>query len=110
MNGRPTVKGEYITPMPISHVADDEEDDDDPEDPDESDMDSDDDDDLETQTEPCPHCGADVYVHAQQCPVCGEYISTGRPRKTNQPRWIIITVLLILLPLIYVMIVVWRGS
>ena len=39
--------------------------------PDEDDMDD------ESETSPCPHCGADVYEDSVQCPVCGEYITSG---------------------------------
>lgn len=23
---------------------------------------------------PCPHCGAEIYEDAEQCPICGEYV------------------------------------
>ena len=35
----------------------------------------DDDSDDETETMPCSHCGAEIYEDAEQCPVCGEYVS-----------------------------------
>ncbi len=38
--------------------------------------DEDDHDDL-SETCPCPNCGADVYEDAEQCPVCGQYITPG---------------------------------
>ena len=36
-----------------------------------------DDADDESETIPCPNCGTDVYEDAVQCPVCGEYITSG---------------------------------
>ncbi len=39
--------------------------------PDEDEMDD------ESETVPCPHCGADVYEDAVECPVCGQYITPG---------------------------------
>ena len=31
-------------------------------------------DDDQTDTIPCPECGAEVYEDADQCPACGHYI------------------------------------
>jgi uncharacterized OB-fold protein len=31
--------------------------------------------DASADTSPCPHCGRDVYEHAERCPYCGQYIS-----------------------------------
>jgi len=50
--------------------TDDEEDWDD-DDPYEEDWD----DDGESLTVPCPECGTDVYEDAEQCPVCGHYLT-----------------------------------
>jgi hypothetical protein len=41
--------------------------------PDETDADWDEED--ETETFPCPVCGADVYEQSERCPMCGEYVS-----------------------------------
>lgn len=38
--------------------------------------DEDDYDDDESDTIPCPNCGADVYEDAVQCPVCGQYVTS----------------------------------
>lgn len=35
------------------------------------------DEDDESETVPCPDCGADVYEDAEQCPSCGQYIIAG---------------------------------
>ncbi len=37
----------------------------------------DEDEDDQSETYPCPDCGADVYEDAEQCPVCGQYIIPG---------------------------------
>ncbi len=34
-----------------------------------------DDDTEDSYTTPCPECGADVYEDAEQCPVCGHYLT-----------------------------------
>ncbi len=34
--------------------------------------------DEDTDTSTCPHCGAEVYEDAVQCPVCGNYITFSR--------------------------------
>lgn len=45
-------------------------------------------------TIPCPHCGADVYDDAEQCPRCGMYLSAeDRPAA---PRPMFVTVMLVL--------------
>jgi predicted nucleic acid-binding Zn ribbon protein len=50
--------------------------------------------DDEAETEPCPHCGADVYEDAERCPGCGAYLSAeDRP---PQPRSIFVAVGLVL--------------
>lgn len=28
----------------------------------------------DSDTQPCPHCGADIYADAERCNVCGEWI------------------------------------
>ena len=42
-----------------------------------------DDDDGETLTIPCPHCRADIYEDAEQCPHCGEYVE----RRSTSTVW-----------------------
>jgi hypothetical protein len=87
-------------------VADDDEEDDDLSDPDASDMDPDDEDEdysvnSETSTDTCPHCGAQVYEDAEQCPVCGQYITDENAPRTSHPRWVVWTAVVLLVPLIY---------
>jgi hypothetical protein len=57
--------------------------------PDESEFDDDDD----SQTHPCPECGADVYEDAEQCPVCGNYLirDTNPLRQSSRPlAWLLL--------------------
>ncbi len=44
-------------------------------------------DDDETDTIPCPHCGADVYEDAVQCPICGDYITGSEGPMAGRPLW-----------------------
>ena len=44
-------------------------------------------DDFETETVPCPACGADVYEEAQQCPECGQYIDAADYRSGSAYVW-----------------------
>jgi predicted nucleic acid-binding Zn ribbon protein len=41
-------------------------------------------DDDDAETVPCPHCGADVYEDAEQCPRCEKYMSA-EDRPTSRP-------------------------
>ena len=36
---------------------------------------------------PCPKCGCDIYEEAEQCPLCGEYITHERPPLEGRPAW-----------------------
>ena len=45
------------------------------------------DDDDSTELVPCPRCGCDIYEEAEQCPVCGEYITHERPPMEGRPAW-----------------------
>ena len=69
----------------------------DPWDDEDEDQEWDDDDDLPTIA--CPYCRAEIFEDAEQCPVCGEYISTEdrNARHQWQPRWIVLTAALLLL-------------
>jgi hypothetical protein len=40
----------------------------------------------------CPHCGADVYDDAEQCPSCGTYLSKEDAPAQLPPLWILIGV------------------
>lgn len=48
------------------------------------------DDDDSTETIRCPHCAADVYEDAEQCPVCGEYIMPSTSVWADRPWWWIV--------------------
>ena len=47
-------------------------------------------DDDSTETAPCPHCGAEVYEEAVQCPVCGTYLTSRGGVWAGRPRWWIV--------------------
>lgn len=42
---------------------------------------------AESETIPCPACGADVYEDAEQCPACGEYITRDTRAWSGKPAW-----------------------
>lgn len=64
----------------------------------------DDDGDDDAETVPCPHCGADVYEDAEQCPRCGKYLSA-EDRPPSRPRgWVgVVMVLALLAAIIWVL-------
>lgn len=43
----------------------------------------------------CPSCGAEVYLYAERCPECGDYISPTLRRKRRR-LWIPIVALIVL--------------
>ena len=52
------------------------------------------DDDGPAETVSCPSCGADVYEDAEQCPTCGEWItSIHSPWQGRSTWWIVLGVL-----------------
>ena len=65
-------------------------------------------DDEEDPTILCPYCRAEIWEEAPQCPECGEYLSLEdrQARHEWQPRWIVLTALMLLL-LIALGIVAW---
>lgn len=70
------------------------DDDDDDDFGDESDEDYGDDEDAETV--PCPHCGADVYENAEQCPRCGKYLSAEDAPPSRPRGWVAVMMVLAL--------------
>ena len=45
-------------------------------------------------TLPCPECGAEVYEEAEQCPVCGKYITFDTsPWQGKTTAWIVLGLL-----------------
>lgn len=40
-----------------------------------------------TETRPCSKCRAPVYVDAECCPACGEYVTPGETTETAGGRW-----------------------
>ena len=71
-----------------------EPDDLDPEEPDESDQD-DEDGAVEIR---CPNCKKWIFEDAEQCPMCGQYVSTEDPATPsgNKPMWMIIIILMLI--------------
>ncbi len=49
-------------------------------------FDSDDEDDA-TDVIDCPACGAEIYAEAEQCPVCGEYVTATSSVWDGKPTW-----------------------
>lgn len=39
------------------------------------------------ETLPCPHCGTEIYEEAEQCPVCGNYVTFGTSIWSGRPIW-----------------------
>ncbi|QDU63745.1 hypothetical protein Pan216_46260 [Planctomycetes bacterium Pan216] len=57
--------------------------------------DNEDDDDLITQTVTCPSCGREVYEDAEQCPICGDYITPGSSSVfAGKPIWFVVIAIL----------------
>ena len=47
--------------------------------------------DDESETLPCPQCGAEVYEDAEQCPACGTYVTfSSHPLKGRSLAWIVL--------------------
>jgi len=65
--------------------------------PDESDFDD------ETDVVPCPHCGAEVYEDAEQCPACGEYIVHRTNVWHGKPWWWVVLGLLGITAMLWLM-------
>jgi hypothetical protein len=58
------------------------------------DFDDDEDNDVEDYADepatiPCPHCGAEVFDDAEQCPACGSWFVRDRRPLTGKPRWFV---------------------
>ena len=51
-------------------------------------------DDDGAETLPCPECGSQIYEEAEQCPICGAYVTFDRALWTNRPWWWILLGLL----------------
>jgi hypothetical protein len=70
--------------------------------------DFDDADDEQSDTMPCPYCGAEVYEDSPRCPACGEYISQEDAPARRKPGWIIVGVLLCLAAALAWIVVSWN--
>lgn len=40
-----------------------------------------------SETRPCPHCGEEIYEEAEQCSVCGEYVTFPSRGLSERPLW-----------------------
>jgi hypothetical protein len=56
----------------------------------------------------CPHCGADVFDDAEQCPACGSWITGDRRALAGKPSWFVVLGLVGVLLAILTWIVCWR--
>jgi uncharacterized paraquat-inducible protein A len=59
------------------------------------------DDDDEAETVPCPHCGAEVYENAEQCPRCGKYLSAEDRPPTRPGGFVAVMMVLALLAALF---------
>jgi hypothetical protein len=57
----------------------------DDEDPDEPDYEDD-----ESETVPCPNCGASLYEDADYCPRCNQYVTPDTSAWSGRPLWWIV--------------------
>ena len=57
-------------------------------------------DDDESQTLPCPSCGAEIYEDADRCSVCGQYVTPGRSGRSVKSWWWVLLGLIVLVMLI----------
>lgn len=49
----------------------------------------------------CMHCGAEIYEDAERCPHCENYQTDFGQTATSQPRWVVLTAVLLLLGIAY---------
>jgi uncharacterized protein (DUF983 family) len=94
--------GRYSTTLDDDDDDDDDDyEDDDRDDPDGADMD-DGDAEFDGATQECPHCGEEISEYAEKCPACDRYLSKeDAPPRTDHPRWVVITAIIILVPMLY---------
>ena len=58
-----------------------------------------------TDTRACPACGTDVYEDADQCPVCGEFLTPDTRLWSDKPTWWIILGILGIVTLIAALVI-----
>jgi hypothetical protein len=90
-------------PGPPYQPRPDEEYDDDPDAPQPEDLVAGDDDD-ESETVPCPHCGAQISALAERCPACGDWVIPGS-RQGLAGRSVLVVAVLLALVLLWLY---WR--
>lgn len=55
-----------------------------------------------SDTEPCPHCGREIYADSERCPRCGQYLSEeDTPPTARKPLWVVVLAALLLLVLVW---------
>lgn len=57
-------------------------------------------------TQPCPHCGAEIYDDSEYCPRCERFLSREEVRTPSQPRWVVVTAAVCL---VFFLWLIWRG-
>ncbi len=57
---------------------------------------------------PCPHCGAEIFDDAEQCPVCGSWITADRRASTGKPSWFVVVGVIAAFLAILTWIACWR--
>lgn len=49
----------------------------------------------DSETVPCPACGAEVYKDADRCPVCGQYVVTRAEGRPSQWKWVMVALMIL---------------
>ena len=55
---------------------------------------------------PCPYCGAAIYEDSPRCPKCENYLSDAERTTTMQPRWIVVTAVVLLV--VFALFAMWH--
>lgn len=53
------------------------------------------------ETDPCPHCGAKIYVEGEWCPKCGQWLVKEKPGVL--PAWAVLAAVLVLVGFLLMM-------
>ena len=51
----------------------------------------------------CPKCGAEMYVHADRCPHCGDYVTPTSGRKSRGVLWAVLVAVVLAALLILIL-------
>jgi len=58
-------------------------------------------------TQPCPHCGAEIYDDSEYCPRCERYLSREEQRTSSQPQWVVVTAVVCLVVFLWLIVRGW---